>query len=300
MHRKASILVVIASAACFATLSVLARLAYAEGAAPLPLLSWRFFIAGVLLLGYLALFDPAGLRAGLADLPRYAALSITGYGAASVCFFFALRFASASVVTVLLYAYPAIVAVADAALRRQRVGFARATALAVTFIGCALASGVTDPGLRVSPAGIVLALGAAVGYAVFTLLSARIAADRPRLVLMGYTFALAALAVSGVALATGESLDPVGWTPALWVLLALLVAVPTLLAVVLFLRGVRELGAPQAALVSAAEPVFTIALAAAVLGERMTAMQLAGAALVFGGIVLSEWPRRPGDAPAAL
>lgn len=255
------------------------------------MLSWRFAIAAGLLGLYLTVRSPRALAEGLADMPRFAALSLTGYGAASVCFFFALQFASASVVTVLLYAYPAIVAFVDALLRRERVGMRRSVAIALTFAGCALAAGLANAHVRVSPAGIALALGAAVGYALFTLLSERLV-SRPRLVLMTYTFGLSALGIGVIALVAGETLSPVGWSPRLWLLLAGIVLVPTVAAVVLFLQGVRRLGGPRAALVSTLEPVFTIAMAAALLGERLTLAQGAGALLVIGGIMLAEWPKR--------
>jgi drug/metabolite transporter (DMT)-like permease len=120
------------------------------------------------------------------------------------------------------------------------------------------------------------------------------------MVLMTYTFALSAFAVGAITLVSGESLAPVSWSLALWGLLLLIVLVPTFVAVVLFLQGVRDLGAPQTALVSTLEPVFTILLAGLVLGERLTLAQTAGAVLVIGGIVLSEWPRRAAQAQMAL
>lgn len=289
MRRDFALPAVIASSACFATLAVLTRLAYAEGGRPLPMLAWRFAVAGGLMAAYLALKTPRALRDGLTDVPRFAALSLTGYGAASVCFFFALQHASASVVTVLLYAYPAMVTFASALLKRESPGARRLAAILLTFAGCALAAGTLEPGVRVRPIGVVLALGAAAGYALFTLLSERMVA-RPRLVLMTYTFGLSAVGISVVALLVGEPLSVAGWSGELWILLGLIVALPTVAAVLLFLQGVRALGATRTALVSTLEPVFTIMLAAILLGERLTMVQSLGAVLVIGGIMLAEWP----------
>lgn len=291
MRRHSAVIVVVASSACFATLAVLTRLAYAAGGRELPLLSWRFAIAAGLLALYLAATSPRALADGFVDAPKFAALSLTGYGAASVCFFFALRFASASVVTVLLYAYPAIVAFADALVRRERVGARRMAAIGLTFAGCALAAGLAGAGVEVSGAGVALGLGAAVGYALFTLLSARLV-SRPRMVLMTYTFALSAVGIGAIALIAGESLSPAGWSAELWLLLVGIVLLPTVAAVGLFLHGVRKLGASRTALVSTLEPVFTIAMAAVLLGERLSVAQAVGAVLVIAGIVLAEWPQR--------
>lgn len=293
MQRRAALLAVVASSACFATLAVLARLAYAEGGRPLPLLTWRFAIASSLMTAYLLVRQPSALTAGLKDIGRFAALSLTGYGGASICFFFALRYASASVVTVLLYAYPALVTFARSLLDRRRVRLPQLAALLLAFVGCALAAGVMGGATVVTLPGVLLAIGAAVGYALFTLLSERLVGQRPRLVLMAYTFGLSALGVGALTLLTGESLSPAGWSLTLWGLLALIVLLPTFAAVLLFLGGIRHLGAPQAALVSALEPVFTILLAVALLAERLSVVQVLGAALVVGAVVLSEYAGRP-------
>ncbi|MHB1323645.1 MAG: DMT family transporter [Coriobacteriia bacterium] len=291
MRRNTAVLLVVVSAACFATLAVLTQFAYDEGATPLPLLAWRFAITAALLGAYAGLTSGKALVGAVAETPRFAAMSLTGYGAASICFFFALQHTAASVVAVLLYAYPAMVAFADALIRKEPVGSARLAAIVLTFAGCALVAGVFQPGVTVSPLGIVLGLAAAVGYSVFTLLSERVS-HTPRLVVMTYTFALSAAGVAVVTVLAGESLSPVDWSLMLWVLLGLIVVLPTVVAVLLFLRGVRELGASRAALVSTLEPVFTIALAALLLGERLTPVQYVGAALVVAGIALAEWPGR--------
>lgn len=300
MRRRTALLVVVASSACFATLAVLTRLAYAEGGRPLPLLSWRFAIAAALMMALLAVRQRDALVRGLRDLPRYAALSFTGYGAASVCFFFSLQHITASVATVLLYAYPAIVAVAEAVLDRARISMSHLVSIGLAFAGCSLAAGVLDATIVVDLAGVVLALGAAVGYALFTVLSDRLVGDRPRLVLMAYTFALSAIGVGLITVIAGESLSPLCWSPTLWPVLGLMVLLPTYAAVMLFLRGVRELGASRAALVSTTEPVFTVALAAIVLGERLTVAQSVGALMVVAGIALAERPRRIVEVPAGL
>jgi len=293
-------LVVVASSACFATLAVLTRLAYAEGGRPLPLLSWRFAIAAALMMVLLAARQRDALVRGLRDLPRYAALSLTGYGAASICFFFSLQHITASVATVLLYAYPAIVAVAEAVLDRKRMSASRWGTIGLAFIGCALAAGVLDAKIIVDLTGVLLALGAALGYALFTVLSDRLVGERPRLVLMAYTFALSAIGVGLITVIAGESLSPLGWSPTLWVVLGLMVLLPTYAAVMLFLRGVHELGASRAALVSTMEPVFTVALAIIVLGERLTVAQSVGAVMVVAGIALAERPRRVVEVPAGV
>jgi drug/metabolite transporter (DMT)-like permease len=248
---------------------------------------------------YQLLRDPSALIAGAADAGKYALLSLTGYGAASVCFFFALAEASPSVVAVLLYTYPAMVAVISAVAYGERFAAGRVFALVLTFAGCALVVGVFSAQPAASLKGVLLGLGAALGYSVFNLLSYRVVGRRSRIVVMTYTFGFSALGVGALTLLSGGSLSVAEWTPGLWRLLGLIVLVPTFLAVLLYLNGIKRLGPAQAAIISTTEPIFTIALAAAVLHDRLTLVQLLGAALVLAGVVAAEW-RRPGEVSAAV
>ncbi len=302
LNRVWSLVAVVVSAACFGTLAVLTPLAYDAGAKPLPLLAWRFLFAAILLGVLASARDRQALLVPWADVRRYATLALTGYGAASICFFFALKFADASVVAVLLYAYPAFVAMAGWFLGIERPALGQAVAVAVTFVGCAMVVGLGGGDAGVAWQGIVLGLGAAVGYTLFNLLSARWLPGRSRLTMMAYTFGIAALLPAVGALATegAGALATSAWLPRAWWLLVAIVLIPTFAAVVLYLEGIRGLGASQAAVISTIEPMFTIALAAWVLGDRLTPMQFVGAGLVVGGVVLAEIRARKTLDPAAV
>lgn len=297
MKRRTALVAVAVSAACFGTLAVFASLAYQLGAQPLQLLFWRFGLAALLLAGYLLMARPSALRVTRGDLGRYALLSVAGYGSASLCFFFALNYAEASVVAVLLYTYPTMVAVVDAVTTPGPMDPWRAFAVLLAFAGCAL---VVDPFSATGgthPLGIILGLGAAAGYTSFTVLSHRWMPGRSRPVLMAYTFGFTTVLVAGVALAAGARLAPVGWGWELWALLGAIVLLPTFAAVLLYLRALSRIGAAQVSILSTLEPLFTIALAALVLGDRLSVTQLAGAALVLVAVVLSELRARGTEEP---
>lgn len=320
MRRRSSLVAVVISAAAFGTLAVLTPLAYESGADPLPLLAWRFLIAAVLLGLLVAVRSRSDLAVTRGDFARYAVLALCGYGAASICFFFALKFADASVVAVLLYAYPALVTLAGWLFLGEQATWLRGLAVAVTFLGCALVVGVLGGPVAISVPGVLLGLGAAVGYTLFNLLSHRWLPGRSQLVMMAYTFAIASVGAATAAIvwrflelgampsmpfsdrvATAlASLSPAGWELRTWLLLGAIVIVPTFVAVVLYLQGIRGLGASQAAVVSTLEPLFTIALAAAVLGERLVPVQIAGAVLVLAGVVVAEVAARRIDGPATV
>lgn len=287
MQRRTALIAVIISAACFGTLAIFTSLAYRAGAEPLPLLVWRFAVAALILGGYLAITRPGALRVSASDLARYGAMAIFGYGAASMCFFYALRHADASVVAVLLYTYPAMVVVAERLVNGVSLTRGRLAGVVTTFAGSALVLGLFSNG-GVSPLGIVLGLGAAVGYTVFSMLSHRWLPGRSRIVMMTFMFAVNSVFIAVVALFSGIDLSPLGWGTEIWLLILALVALPTVAAVVLYMRGVSALGPGQTSIVSTFEPVFTIVLACIFLGERLQPVQMVGAALVIAGVVVAE------------
>ena len=289
MRRGTALALVVASAACFGTLAVLGALAYRYGARPLPLPAWRFATAIVVMGGYVAVRRPGALVAARADLGRFVLLSVAGYGAASMCFFFALGHASAAVVTVLLYTYPALVALYETLAGRSKLSWTTVAGVIMTFAGCALVVGLLDAEIHVDAVGTILGLGAGVGYASFTVMSGRLVGGHSRLVVMTFLFGVSAVVIGCVSLLAGESLSPAGWTPALWAVLALLVVIPpTIVAVALYMGGIRRLGASRAAIASTTEPLFTIVLAWLLLGDRLTVMQAIGALLVVAGVMLAE------------
>lgn len=287
MRRQTAFLAVIVSAACFGTLAIITSLAYRAGAEPLPLLVWRFFVATLILGGYLLITRPSALRVSRADLARYVSIAVFGYGAASMCFFHALKFTDASIVAVLLYTYPLMVVLVERVLNGTPLTPGKLTGVATAFVGSVLVLGLVTGG-GVQPLGIVLGLGAGVGYTVFTMLSHRWLPGRSRITMMTFMFATNSVFMALVATVSGVNLSPLGWDLEVWVYVLALVALPTVAAVVLYMRGISSMGPGQASIISTIEPVFTIALACVFLGERLSAIQLIGATLVIAGVVVAE------------
>ena len=209
----------------------------------------------------------ASLLVPRSDLLRFAALALTGYGAASVCFFFALKFADASVVAVLLYAYPAFVTLASWLFLGEKATWQRGAAVLRDVRGL-------RAGRRAARRG---GSGAVAGHRARARRGGRLHAVQPAVAPLASRalaardddvhLRVASLMAAGLALGVGQSLSPAAWEPSAWWLIAAIVVVPTFAAVVLYLQGIRGLGPSQAAVVSTLEPLFTIALASVFLPD---------------------------------
>jgi drug/metabolite transporter (DMT)-like permease len=276
------------SAASFGAMGIFGKLAYDAGVGVLALLVVRFILAGVILAAAnLARRPrPRPRRLGRRALVTALALGAIGYAAQSGLYFTALTRIDAGLTALVLYLYPSLVTLGAVALGRDRLDAVRVGSLLLAFAGLALVLFVGDPA-QVEPLGVVLALGAAVAYTAYILISDTVLSDEvdplalSALVCAGAagSFALAA-AVSGEA---SFSFDAIGW---LW--LAAIAVVSTVLAIVLFFAGLARVGPSRASMISTVEPLVTVALAFVVFGEELTAIQLAGGALVLASVVLLQ------------
>ena len=140
------------SGAAFGTMAVFGKLAYGEGATVGTLLAVRFAAAAVL---FWALVLACGAVRDLRALRRRdagagLALGACGYALQAGCYFAALERIDASLLSLLVYTFPAIVAVAAVALGRERLDGRRLGALGLACGGLALVvagagTGVLDP-----------------------------------------------------------------------------------------------------------------------------------------------------------
>ncbi len=280
--RPVGVLLCLVSAAGFGALAVFGTLALDAGVPVATLLAVRFALAA-LAFGALAAVLRTARPAG-ATMRTALALGAVGYALQAGLFFLALERIDASLLTLLLYTYPAWVVLGGLALGRERASLRRAGALALAAGGLALALLGAGADGRFDALGAALGVGAALTYATYILVSERVVAATDPVALSGLVCAGAAATLTLVAAATGELRLDVGATAWLW--LALIALVATVVPVVAFFGGLARVGAPTAAILSTFEPVVTIAAAAVVFGERLAPAQLAGAALIVAAAVL--------------
>lgn len=286
-----------------ALLALLAAAAFgSSGIAARPLLNagWsagavvlvRIGVAALLLLVPTAL----ALRGRWSLLRRRAGIlvlfGIFGVACTQVCYFNAVRHLSIGVA--LLLEYSGILLVVGWLWLRTRVAPAAATLLGavLAIAGLSLVLNVFS-GPTLSVAGVLWALGAAVGLAVYFVLGARTEDDLPPIVVVtgGMVIGAVTLGVLGVVgmlpmhvvltdvVLAGATLSWI--VPVLWLCLVT--------ALVAYLAGVvasRRLGSTMASFFGLTEVLFAVLFAWLLLGEVAAPIQLIGGALVLLGVVL--------------
>lgn len=290
----------VAVAAClFGTLGPVSRGAYDAGLTPLTFALWRATLGA---LGLLAIIAVLSLRGR--DRLHWRALdrrTVAALGAAVlVCIVLNLAIFSAfgrmwiALALLGLYTYPALVAIGSVAVGEERLDRSRVGALAVALLGMVVVVlGGSDgsaggPGFEL--AGFGLALLAAAMQAVYVLLGRRgfpaVPSAEATLVVLGGTasgFLLLTLASGSLDVALLPFRSP-GAVPILaWAGIAG-ASIPTLL----FLLGIRSIGPTRAAIIALIEPVAGATLAAILLSELLSPVQVAGGVLVLAGAALIQ------------
>ena len=277
-------LLCLASAAAFGAMGIFGKLAYDEGATVGTLLSVRFVLAAILF--WILVMGTGAIRHVRAisrrDLGIALALGAVGYSAQAGAYFAALERLDASLLSLLLYTFPAMVTVAAIVLGRERANRRTAAALVLASAGLTLVLAGAGAG-ALDPLGTLLGISAAVIYSAYVLTSASIAGRVGPLVLSALvcTGAAATLTVAGVA-GGDMHLGSVSTTGFGW--LAGIAVVSTVGAVSLFFAGLKRVGPTTASILSTAEPVTTVVLAFLVFGETLGPVQLAGGALVLAAV----------------
>jgi drug/metabolite transporter (DMT)-like permease len=279
----AGVALTLASAVLLSGLGVTTQLAFDAGATVGTLLSGRFVVAAATLwpLVWLIRARRPARRQVVAGL-----LLGVGYSAHAWLFSTSLARLDAGLVDLLLFTYPALVMLGAVALGRERWNGRRALALGTAGGGTAL---VLLGGLHsIDALGAALALGSAVAYAAYILISAGQLERTDPLLLIALVTTGAAVTLTGAAAAQDDvSLD--GGANA-FALIAVVGLVATA-GMSTFVAGIRRLGPSRASIVSAVQPALTPVLGFLIFADRLGPQQLLGGVLVVAAVLIVETGR---------
>jgi drug/metabolite transporter (DMT)-like permease len=198
-----------------------------------------------------------------------------GYAGVSLAYFMALTMASAGLVALLLYLYPALVMVLSVVFLKERLGLVKIGELLLALTGIALTIGVAG---RASAFGLLLGMVAAVLYAIYILVGSRIVHQTGSIASSAIIMASAATVFAGIVAIKGPAVPQ---SVAGWVAVGAIALISTVIAFVTFFAGLKRVGPVTASTLSTCEPVVTVVLAALVLGETMSFVQLLGGVLIL-------------------
>ena len=296
-HELVGAGLVVLAAVCFGTLGPLSRFAEEAGVDSLTLVTWRAALGAAVMTLFVAARAVAGgarpvpLRALPVRDRAFIAAAAVANTLLNFSVFVAFERITIALALLVFYLYPAIVAVVSAVRFGERLDRLRWAALGLSLTGLVLVLAGDAGGIgRVDGLGIGLAFVGAVAQ-VFYVLAARYGFARvPAPQAAAMTMGGATILYLGIAVLGGGVTAlamPTASVPALWpVIVAGVIGagIPT----VSYITGIRRLGPSRAAILATLEPVIGVALAAALLAERPTPLQIAGGALILVAAVVLQ------------
>ena len=254
---------IVGSALAFALDGPMAQAAYQQGLDPAAFGFWRALAGAVVLGGFLATRPRSGVLAGIrrmrrADGIRLALAAMAGLGL-NLALFQAFARLPVAVAVAAFGCYPLLVAAWEAASRQRSAGAVRLGLATVAVIGLVLLIR-PDPSVSVPAAGLLLALLAAVLHAAYIVLS------RDGWGEIGdgaATFLIVATAAAGLGVLAAVTRPATVLAPGTDLRLTTLLLLEGVLAgaaaPLLFLAGLRRIGATQTAVLSLCEPLAATA-----------------------------------------
>lgn len=288
---------IVLAAVCFATLGPLSRFAEDAGVDSLTLVAWRAGLGA----SVMGIFIGVRLATGVArpvrlrDVPGgdrwFMVAAAVANTILNLSVFVAFTRISIALALLVFYLYPALVAMVSVVWFGERLDRLRWTALGVSIAGLVLVLAGTEGGIgQIDGLGVGLAFVGGLGQAFYVLAArhgfARVPGPQAAALTMSGAMSLYLLIAAGTG-SLAALAAPITSVQAFWpVLVAGVIGagVPT----VAYITGIRILGPSRAAILAMLEPVVGVLLAAWLLAEQPTIIQLVGGGLILVAAVLLQ------------
>lgn len=267
---------------CFGSLGLFGKMAFKVFVGPGELLALRYSISAIFMGIVIIITNPKSFLLTRFQLISSLLLGVFGYALFSSLFFIALTGLSASLTVLLLYTYPVMVAVFSQYILKEHLGKKGVMALALASVGMI---GLVWGELSISdPKFLLFGIGAAFFYSLYIMFSRKYLSDVPA---MPSSFYVQLGAGAILSIINFHNLErPVSIVTNHPVLVIGMAIICSFMAMTLFLAGLRRITSSETSILSTTEPLFGVLIAAIVLEEKLTNIQISGGILILIAMVL--------------
>jgi drug/metabolite transporter (DMT)-like permease len=300
-RRGLGYLMVATAATLFAVNGTVSKVVLGSGLSSLQLTQIRSTGAALGFLLFLVLFARSRFRVDRRELAFLAAFGVAGVAFVQWFYFVALQHLPVGVALLIQFTAPLFVALFARFVYHEHIRRRIWAALALCIVGLSIVVELWS-GVGFSTIGIGAAFGGAFALTAYMLMAERERKHRDPASLSFYGFGFAALLWAIV-----QPLWNFPWdvlddrvslqgnlsdrTAPVWVLVAFVVVVGTMITFSLLTGALRHIPATRASIVATLEPVVATVVAWLWLGESFGPSQLVGGAIVLGGIILAQTSR---------
>jgi drug/metabolite transporter (DMT)-like permease len=232
------------------------------------------------------------LRLPSPDLVQCLVLGILGVAVSNYFYYVAIQRTSVAIAIIVQYTAPVWVLFYVVARGQQKLTVQRVAAVAIAITGIALTIGIVGAGsgLHLDAYGFFAALLASFSFAFYNVGGHRILLHHDRWRVLVWT--LASASVFWLFVNPPWKITAAHYSVAQWVFLFVFSMISVMGSFSLYFHGLQYLEPSRAIIASCLEPVFSIVLAAAALGEGLRPIQVVGIIFVLSAIVIVQLPGR--------
>jgi drug/metabolite transporter (DMT)-like permease len=238
--------------------------------------------------------DRKAFRVRKADIPLFLCNGLLSLLFFTFCYTAAIKVTKIATAAALLYTAPAIVMVLSAILFHEKMNARKVFCCLLAVVGCAFASGLGGELFAggaasvslITPAGLLLGLGAGLGYALYSIFS-RIILNRGYSVYTNvfYSFGVAMIGFFVLSVMDG-SIGEVWESPSRTALALLCGLLTGSFAYVLYTTGMKGMETSRAAQLTTIEPVTAALLGSLLFHQPLSFWEIVGIVMVVGSVVL--------------
>lgn len=262
-----------------------------DGFSPIQIVCIRVVLASLIFSLIQLIKDPAGFRISLRDIPLFLGLGLGSILFFTVCYFTAITMMSLSTAAILLYTSPIWIMLMSLLLFKEKLTARKLIALFLAFGGCVLVSGISGEGVSVT--GLLVGIGAGIGYALYSILGTVALRRYSPLTVTTWTFLIAALGSLFIS-QPADIVATITTAPSPPGLLGFCLLTALVTAIIPFLSytlGLRSVEASKAGILAMVEPMVATIMGVLVFSERLTFLSGAGVLLILSAVVLLNTPK---------
>jgi DME family drug/metabolite transporter len=229
------------------------------------------------------------LRLPNADIGRLVLLGVLGVAASNYFYYLAIQRTNVAIAIIVQYTAPVWVLLYMVMRGLQRATAQRVAAVALALMGIVLVIGIVGSGnLHLDTVGLVAAMLAAFSFAFYNVAGHSLLERYDRWTVLLYVTGSTAL--FWIMVNPPWKIAAAHYSGAEWAFLLAFSLVSVLAPFSLYFAGLQHLEPTRAIVVSCLEPVFSIVIAAVVLGEVMRPLQTVGIVLVLAATLVVQMP----------
>ncbi len=289
------VLISILGAICFSTKAVVVKLAYLEypvDAITLLAIRMLFSLPFFLISAMVTSNKKENVKFTTRQWIDIAILGCFGYYISSLLDFEGLKFVSAGIERLILFIYPTFVLLISSIWLKRKVRTIEWVAVAITYVGLMIAF-AGEAQFQDSPDfyfGSMLIFICAITYAIYIAGSGAMIPAVGAIKFNSYAMSFAAAAVLTHFMITSTQ-SVIGLPFGVYMYGFVMAIVSTVIPSYLVSISIKRLGANTTAVIASIGPVSTILQAALLLGESVSALEIAGTGFILLGILVISWKR---------